>query len=575
MSYDKRPSVKFDSGEKPVVRGWPSIMDEILSATSDVAICLETYPGVDLAEIEEQFVTAMDNVLVIRAAELMLPETKLSTMLDRFLTDDRVFGYMAPFQMSEFFDPEKILKAKAKAVEAQGSGRRVLIIGCGAGLVLESALLVYADMPRWEIQRRMRAGQRNLTIDNPREDILVKYKRGYFIEWRAADRWKMSLFDRVHTFLDTTIPDDPRSIDGETMRAALQHTVTRPFRVVPYFDPGVWGGNWMKDKFELPDGPANYAWGFDCVPEENSLVLDFDGMEFEIPSINLVLRQPEQLLGARVYSRFGPEFPIRFDFLDTIGGGNLSLQVHPLAGYARDQFGISYTQDESYYILEARPDACVYLGMKDGVRADDFFSELTAAQSGGLPLDVEKFVNKWPAAKHDHFSIPAGTIHCSGSGSVVLEISATPYIFTFKLWDWGRLGLDGLPRPVHIDHGKAVLREDRDTTWAEREVIDHIEVLSDKDGVREERTGLHPLEFIETRRHWFTERVEHFTEGSVHVLNLVEGDGIIVESPAGTFKPFRAGYAETFIVPAGVEAYTIRPVDPTRPHATIRASVRS
>ena len=93
MSYDKRPSVKFDSGEKPVVRGWPSIMDEILSATSDVAICLETYPGVDLAEIEEQFVTAMDNVLVIRAAELMLPETKLSTMLDRFLTDDRVFGY--------------------------------------------------------------------------------------------------------------------------------------------------------------------------------------------------------------------------------------------------------------------------------------------------------------------------------------------------------------------------------------------------------------------------------------------------------------------------------------------------
>ena len=209
MSYDKRPSVKFDSGEKPVVRGWPSIMDEILSATSDVAICLETYPGVDLAEIEEQFVTAMDNVLVIRAAELMLPETKLSTMLDRFLTDDRVFGYMAPFQMSEFFDPEKILKAKAKAVEAQGSGRRVLIIGCGAGLVLESALLVYADMPRWEIQKRMRAGQRNLTIDNPREDILVKYKRGYFIEWRAADRWKMSLFDRVHTFLDTTIPDDP------------------------------------------------------------------------------------------------------------------------------------------------------------------------------------------------------------------------------------------------------------------------------------------------------------------------------------------------------------------------------
>lgn len=575
MRYDKRPSVKFDFGDNFAICGWPSITSEILNADAGLVICVETYPGVAIAKIEEQFVAAMDGVLIVRAADLMWPEAKLSNMLDHFLTDDRVFGYMAPFQIQEFFDPEEILKAKAKTLEACKSGRRVLIIGCGAALVSDSALLVYADMPRWEIQKRMRAGSPNLTINNPDEDILVKYKRGYFVEWRAADRLKMSLFDRVHTFLDTTISDDPRSIDGKTMRAALQHTVTRPFRVVPYFDPGIWGGNWMKDKFDLPDGPANYAWGFDCVPEENSLLFDFDGIEFEVPSINLVLRQPEQLLGARVYSRFGAEFPIRFDFLDTIGGGNLSLQVHPLAGYARDRFGISYTQDESYYILEARPDACVYLGMKDGVRADDFFSELAAAQSGGAPLDVEKFVNKWPAAKHDHFSIPSGTIHCSGSGSVVLEISATPYIFTFKLWDWGRLGLDGLPRPVHIDHGKAVLREDRDTTWAEREVIDHIEVLADEDGVREERTGLHPLEFIETRRHWFTEKVEHFTEGSVHVLNLVEGDGIIVESPAGTFKPFRAGYAETFIVPAAVEAYTIRPVDPTRPHATIRASVRS
>ena len=143
MSYDKRPSVKFDSGEKPVVRGWPSIMDEILSATSDVAICLETYPGVDLAEIEEQFVTAMDNVLVIRAAELMLPETKLSTMLDRFLTDDRVFGYMAPFQMSEFFDPEKILKAKAKAVEGTGQwqARSHYRLRCGAGVGERSSRL--------------------------------------------------------------------------------------------------------------------------------------------------------------------------------------------------------------------------------------------------------------------------------------------------------------------------------------------------------------------------------------------------------------------------------------------------
>lgn len=573
MSYDKQPSIRFDCGADKAIRSWADIARRVRADAKGV-VCVEAYPGVDLGEVEAGLADALDAPLVVRAADLMLDRAALDDLLKSFLTDDRVFGYMAPFQIADFFDADALAKARAEIENARKSGRTALVIGTGAALLCDDAYLVYADMPRWEIQKRMRAGLPNLTADNPREDFLLKYKRAFFIEWRVADRFKMALFDRVALFLDTTLPKDPRAVDGETMRKALEHSVTRPFRVVPFFDPGVWGGQWMKKHFDLPEGTPNYAWGFDCVPEENSLLIDFGDIRMEVPSINVVLRHPEPLLGPKVYSRFGPEFPIRFDFLDTVEGGNLSLQVHPLTGYAREKFGISYTQDESYYILEANEDAAVYLGFKDGIGKDDFFPALEAAQAGGAPLDVDKFVNRWPAKKHDHFSIPAGTIHCSGSGTVVLEISATPYIFTFKLWDWGRLGLDGLPRPVHIDHGRAVLREERDTTWAKREVIDHVEVLHDEHGILEERTGLHELEFIETRRHWFTDTVTHHTEGSVHVVNLVEGDGIVIESPDGRFSPFAAGYAETFIVPAALGAYTIRPVNPDRPHATIRASVR-
>ena len=98
--------------------------------------------------------------------------------------------------------------------------------------------------------------------------------------------------------------------------------------------------------------------------------------------------------------------------------------------------------------------------------------------------------------------------------------------------------------------------------------------MHDADGIREERTGLHETEFIETRRHWFRAPVTHDTEGSVHVLSLVEGDRIVVTSPDGRFEPFEAGYAETFIVPAAVGRYTVAAVDADRQHATIRASVR-
>ncbi len=185
-------------------------------------------------------------------------------------------------------------------------------------------------------------------------------------------------------------------------------------------------------------------------------------------------------------------------------------------------------------------------------------------------------MNTWPAHTHDHFSIPAGTIHCSGKDSVVLEISATPYIFTFKLWDWGRLGLDKKPRPIHLEHGLANIQWDRTSSWTASNLINPLRTISCSAGVHEESTGLHPSEFIETRRHWFTAPVDHDTRGTLNVLNLVEGEQAIVESPTGAFEPFLVRYAETFVVPAAVGPYRITPALPSgsSPLATIKALVR-
>ena len=73
-----------------------------------------------------------------------------------------------------------------------------------------------------------------------------------------------------------------------------------------------------------------------------------------------------------------------------------------------------------------------------------------------ISFNAEKYVNKFHAKKHDHFLIPAGTIPCSSKNCMILEISVTPYIFTFKLWNWDRLVLDGLPRPIHIEDGEKI-----------------------------------------------------------------------------------------------------------------------
>lgn len=519
--------------------------------------------------------SALHPALSVRTEELLRPSSELAQLVDPYLGTDPVFGQMNPVEIEDFFD-SRLLSQEREKLRAVEDGL-ILLVGPGASLLSSDIdLLVFAELTRWNIQQLQRQNViGNLGMQNQTDSAGQKYKRAFFVDWRSADRLKQTLFLRIDFLLDMNEPGRPKMISGDVYRSALADVAKRPFRVVPFFDPGPWGGQWMKRTFDLPEDKINYAWCFDCVPEENSLLLEFGGHTIEVPALDLVLLYPRELLGLAVFETFGAEFPIRFDFLDTMEGGNLSLQVHPLRAYIAEHFGIPYTQDESYYILDRGEDSIVYLGIKDGVNPADMAAALKAAQEGGAAFEAEKFVNVWPSRKHDHFSVPGGTVHCSGRNNVVLEISATPYIFTFKLWDWGRTGLDGKPRPIHLEHGLANIQWSRTTDWVREHLFNKNEFMAAGEGWREERTGVHQSNFLETRRHWFTGTVPHDTKGTVNVLNLVEGEEVIVESPDGSFEPYIVHYAETFIVPAAVGRYTIRPTRQTeREYATIKAFVR-
>jgi mannose-6-phosphate isomerase class I len=520
------------------------------------------------------------DALWIDSREAMLSAAEIDLLVAPDLGgDDPIFGFLTRLTLDQFFSRDKMSSVRAEIALARGP---IVVIGPGASLLApDPAVLVYADLSRWECQARQRRNEvSNLGVENRILKASLQYKRSYFIDWRVCDRLKQRTMERWDFLLDTCVPDDPRLLTGKSLRCALAHCVTRPFRVVPFFDPGPWGGHWMKDVCGLPPDQPNYAWCFDCVPEENSLFLKFGEVRLDMPAINLVFAQARPLLGEPVYGRFGAEFPIRFDLLDTMGGGNLSLQVHPLTGYIQERFGMRYTQDESYYLLDAQAGAEVYLGRKRDAQFGSLIDSLEAAQRGGPPFDDAKFIARFSARKHDHFLIPAGTLHCSGRGTMVLEISATPYIFTFKLWDWNRLGLDGRPRPINIERAKDNICWERDEDYAARRLVNQVTEVSRCDSWREERTGLHESQFIETRRHWFTGGVPHDTggerSGSVNVLNLVSGEEAIVESPDNMFEPFVVHYAETFIVPAAVGNYCIRPFGRAvgTECATIKASIR-
>lgn len=576
-NYDKTPSTQVDG---TLFKGWDKIIGElgrqiaVKKHDSTCRIVVECYQGVHHDELRDNFRRIAHDTF-IDIAEVFKTSDEVSAMTHHIVTDDRLFGYRTTLSYNDFFDTAKFEAKRAKLAAARGV---VLVYGHGAAVLCPDAdILVYADMPRWEIQMRFRRKEIcGLGVDNRDEAPSLHYKRGYFLDWNVCDSLKKRIFGSVDYWLDSTKRGNPKMITGDTMKAGLDKTAVKPFRVVPFFDPAPWGGQWMKEVCDLDRSKQNFGWCFDCVPEENSLNLCVGGELFEMPANNLVFHNSREVLGGPVEARFGQDFPIRFDFLDTMGGGNLSLQVHPTTQYIRDTFGVWYTQDESYYLLDAEEGATVYLGLKTGVDSEKMIDELNLSQITGKEFDAEKYVNKWPAKKHDHYLIPAGTIHCSGAGAMVLEISATPNLFTFKLWDWGRLGLDGRPRPINIKHGSNVIQWERQTEFVRKNLVNHFTKLDSGDGWQAERTGLHENEFIETHRHFFTKPVLHNTGDGVNVLNVIEGDELIVESPENKFEPFVVHYAETFIVPAAVGDYVIRPhgTSEGKRCGTIKAYVR-
>ncbi|WP_193212895.1 class I mannose-6-phosphate isomerase [Luteolibacter marinus] len=574
-NYDKYPEVAVPGMAGQCWSGWPDVMGILLQRSGARVMVIECYVGVDVAEIAAAVREALPSAVVIGTEQAFHDSAEIERKVAPFLRDeDLLFGSISSLRMEDFLCPSKTAALRERI--ASGTDR-VVLVGPGASCITTGDLVVFADLPRWEAQGRMRRAElSNLGTTNGGLKWNLQYKRAFFIDWPVCDRLKLGL-QRVDFLLDTCKRGEPKLITREAAATACETALSRPFRVVPFFDPAPWGGQWMKRVMALPEEAPNYGWCFDCVPEENSILFRFGDTVVELPSMNVVFHDPVRLLGPRVHARFGLGFPIRFDLLDTVGGGNLSFQVHPFTDYVQRHFGLTYTQDESYYLLDAEEGSSVYLGLKEDVVPEEMIAALEAAQSQGVPFDDEKFVCRWPAKTHDHYLIPAGTCHCSGAGTLVLEISATPNIFTFKLWDWGRLGLDGQPRPLNVERGKSNIAWERRETWVERELVNAVTAIASGEGWREERTGLHELEFIETRRHWFTGPVAHHTGGGVNVLNLIEGREAVVESPTGAFEPFVVHYAETFIVPACVGPYTIRPHGESAGAtcATLKAFVRA
>ena len=554
-TYDLYPS--FPLAEGRVDEGW-----EALAAAADgtAVLLVDGGSGVDwqgaTTQIEAALQTRGRRPVVRRTAAAFLPEADVEGRIGGALGgDDPVFGRRFGGALAELLD----MAALQRLADA-ASHDLVVLVGPGAALADARAALVYLEVPRNEQQFRARAqALTHVGASAPARDAKLAYKRLYFVEWPMLEAHKAAIWPRIHRFVDAQ-RDVPLSVPGTVLRASLGRMARSPFRARPWFEPGAWGGQWLgRHVPDLPQDVPNYAWSFELISPENGLLFeDTDGRLLETGFDSLMIHAAQDVLGFGA-ARFGRSFPIRFDYLDTVEGGNLSIQCHPRPDYMREHFGEAYTQDETYYMLAAEDEAKVYLGFQEGVTLEAWEAALRESARDGTPIDVERFVQTFPARTGDLFLIPSGTVHASGRGGVVLEISATPYIFTFKLYDWLRLDLDGQPRPLNIDRGMANLVAERAGARVVDELISRSRAVGEGEGWRREHLPTHPEHFYDVHRYHVDIEAEIATEGSPHVLTLVAGSSASVEANGAPTQRLR--FAETFVVPAAAGSYRLVAAD--------------
>ncbi len=485
------------------------------------------------------------------------PSSEIDALLEPFMgAEDSIFGRMSTMHLVDFFDREAL-----RSIEVDKTADITIVYGTGAWLTglhkMPDAALVYVDLPKNELQFRMAAGcAKNLGAEQPLESRLA-YKRCYFIEWPILDKARADMTGEMDWIVDEQRIDEYTFMSGEALRGALTAMSKTPFRVRPWFAPGVWGGTFLRDNIEgLNKKEKNIAWSYELMAYENGILLSHNGILLETSFSALMEHCYHNILGSCA-EVFKSDFPIRFDFLDTIEGGNLSIQCHPRAEYIRSKFGKDYTQDETYYIVKCSPDARVYLGFQENIDKDEFAAALRKSQEESKALEITDYVQSHPASKHELFLIPNGTIHASGAGNLVLEISSAPYIFTFKMYDWVRLDMDGRPRPINIDHGLANVRFDRKGHVVQDTLISHPYVMEDKADYRKEHVPTHRDHFYDVHRYTLHKggKVVIDEKDKVHVWMIVEGQHAELITSCG--RKYGYNYLETFIVPASAGTYTV------------------
>ena len=214
-----------------------------------------------------------------------------------------------------------------------------------------------------------------------------------------------------------------------------------PLFLAPIYRRYIWGGRRFTTALgrDLPPGD-DYAESWELVDRGADQSVVSAGPLAGTALGTLVRERGTELLGRHAPR---PAFPLLFKFLDACH--DLSVQVHPDDSRAARLSPPDFGKTEAWYVIDAAPGSRIYAGLRPGVDRDAFAVALRTDRCGDV-------LHAFEPRPGDCIFIPAGTVHAIGAGLLVAEIQQSSDV-TYRLHDWGRVGADGRPRPLHVEAG--------------------------------------------------------------------------------------------------------------------------
>ena len=310
-----------------------------------------------------------------------------------------------------------------------------------------------------------------------------------------------------------------------------------PLKFNPILKSMIWGGDKLRQYKAIETDQKNIgeSWELSGVPGNESIVSNGELAGRTISE--LIKEYGPELLGRHIYETYGEKFPLLIKFIDA--RDDLSIQVHPDDAMAQAVHDQPFGKTEMWYVVSADKDAHLMSGLSAEITPEEYVSRVENNTITDVLCDYK-------VAAGDVFFLPAGRVHSIGKGCFIAEIQQTSDL-TYRIYDFGRLGLDGNPRELHTELAKDAIdysvSEDYRTAYAP---------------VLNEDTPLVECEYFKTNLLDLTEphSVDVMSKDSFMIVICLEGQGELKDSE-GNVVALKQG--ETVLVPAVTDEITFIP----------------